>query len=161
MVTCVLFLQKLNLLFYLLSLESLWRKRLYTYCCYETFKTIAIEWDEEKNVSFYIYSEGIMVVFSLHLEHNKLQHFIWAINFPCWSCPFFELSPRKRSVQQHQFKATSKGTWQKMVMAKQLETSFILSFLKLNTFPSNNVSQQRDMLASPNNYNSVHLHPRK
>lgn len=36
-----------------------------------------------------------------------------------------------------------------MVMAKQLETSFILSFLKLNTFPSNNVSQQKDMLASP------------
>lgn len=30
--------------------------------------------------------------------------------------------------------------WQNMVMTKQLETYFKLSFLKLNTFSTNNVS---------------------
>ena len=79
----VLFLQELNILLHLWSLVSFWSyskyivlQRLYTCCCYETFKIIATGWDEGKNVSFYIYSERVMVVFSLHLVHNKLQHFI-------------------------------------------------------------------------------------
>lgn len=36
-----------------------------------------------------------------------------------------------------------------MLMAKQLETYFKHSCLKCNTFPTNNVSSQKDILAPP------------